>query len=297
MSATELEIISSDADDACGPSGCEPVSEPGTLDAAAAETYAAWFATLADPTRVQVLHAVATAPGDGTAIGALAKRVGIAQPTCSHHVKLLAEAGFVHLEKVGTSTIVRVNEACCSGLPHAADVVMGTLGTLPCCPEDVPTDVDVRAMEDGDWGDVRRIMAEGIATRLATFETEVASVAALDGKWLADHRLVATIDGEVAGWAALSPTSPRDCYRGVAETQVYVAEAFRGRRVGVALIDGLVRGADAAGLWTLQAVVFPENRASLRLHRSAGFRTVGVRDRIAQLDGEWRDTVLMERRR
>lgn len=287
-------MISSADADVCGPDGCEP--PPGPLDASAAETYASWFATLADPTRVQVLHAVATATS-GLAVGALAKQVGIAQPTVSHHVKLLSEAGFVTLEKVGTSTIVRVNEACCSGLPHAADVVMGTLDALPCCPDDVPSDVTIRALADEDWDDVRRIMGEGIATRLATFETEVASVAALEGKWLADHRLIATIDGEVAGWAALSPTSPRDCYSGVAETQVYVAEAFRGRRVGVALIDALVRGADAAGLWTLQAVVFPENRASLRLHRSAGFRTVGVRDRIAQLDGEWRDTVLMERRR
>ncbi|MEO2107917.1 MAG: metalloregulator ArsR/SmtB family transcription factor [Actinomycetota bacterium] len=275
MSATELQMIPSATADVCGPDGCEP--PPGPLDASAAETYASWFATLADPTRVQVLHAVATATS-GLAVGALARQVGIAQPTVSHHVKLLSEAGFVTLEKVGTSTIVRVNEACCSGLPHAADVVMGTLDALPCCPDDVPSDVTIRALTDEDWDDVRRIMGEGIATRLATFETEVASVAALEGKWLANHR-------------------PRDCYSGVAETQIYVAEAFRGRRVGVALIDALVRGADAAGLWTLQAVVFPENRASLRLHRSAGFRTVGVRDRIAQLDGEWRDTVLMERRR
>lgn len=260
----------------------------------AAATYAAWFATLGDPTRVQVLHAVATAPG-GIAVGALAREVGIAQPTCSHHVRLLAEAGFVTVQKVGRTSVVRVDESCCSGLPHAADAVMGTLDTLPCCPEDVPADVAVRPLADADEPAVRRIYAEGIATRLATFDTAVPDD--LDARWLAGHRWVAEVDGQVAGWAALSAVSTRPCYAGVAETSVYVGEAFRGRRVGVALIDRQVRAADDGGLWTLQAHIFPENRASLRLHRSAGFRTVGVRERIGQLDGEWRDTVLVERRR
>jgi L-amino acid N-acyltransferase YncA/DNA-binding transcriptional ArsR family regulator len=264
-----------------------------TLDDPAATTYAAWFATLGDATRVQVLHAVATESG-GIAVGELARKVGIAQPTCSHHVRLLVEAGFVTVEKVGRTTVVRVDESCCTGLPHAADAVMGTLATLPCCPEDVPTDVRVRAMDEGDRGAVARIYEEGIATRLATFETAVP--ADLGAAWLPDHRWVAEVDGQVAGWAALAPVSTRACYAGVVETSVYVAEAFRGRRVGVALVDRQVRAADAAGLWTLQAQIFPENRASLRLHRSAGFRTVGVRERIGRLDGEWRDTVLVERR-
>lgn len=268
----------------------------GGLDEAAAITYADWFATLADSTRVRVLHTVATA-GDGLPIGELAKRVGIAQPTCSHHVKLLAEAGFVLLTKAGTSTIVRVNEACCTGLPHAADVVMGTLDTLPCCPADVPSDVDLRPMADEDWPVVADIYGQGIETRNATFATEVPEREELERKWLDGHRHVAMVDGEVAGWAALVGVSDRECYAGVAETQVYVGEGFRGRGVGVALIDRLVRTADAGDLWTLQASIFPENRASLRLHHSAGFRTVGVRDRIAKLDGEWRDTVLLERRR
>ncbi len=267
-----------------------------TLDDAAAATYSSWFAVLADPTRVRVLHAVSSAGGP-ISIGALAERVGIAQPTCSHHVKLLAAEGFVELEKVGTSTQVRVNEACCTGLPHAADAVMGTLDTLPCCPEDVPGDVDVRPLVGADLPRVVEIYAEGIATRMATFEVEVPTAEALAARWLDGHRWVAEVDGGVVGWAALAPTSARACYAGVAETQVYVAADARGRRVGVALVDRLVREADAAGLWTLQAAILPENRASLRLHRSAGFRTVGVRERIARLDGEWRDTVLVERRR
>lgn len=282
-----METLSLSASPDCRPTGLDP-------DAAA--TYASWFATLADPTRVRVLHAVATTP-EGATIGRLAEQVGIAQATCSHHVKLLAEAGFVALDKVGTSTVVRVNAACCTGLPHAADVVMGTLDTLPCCPDDVPDDVTVRPLEDADWAQVRAIYDAGIATGLATFETTVPPAADLDGRWLVGHRHVAEVEGRVVGWASLSPTSTRTCYAGVAETQVYVHPDLRGRRVGVALIDRLVRAADADGLWTLQASIFTDNLASIRLHRSAGFRTVGVRERIARRDGEWRDTVLVERRR
>lgn len=267
-----------------------------TLDDTAATTYSAWFATLADPTRVKVLHAVATHPG-GLAVGALAEAVGIAQPTASHHVRLLADAGFVSVEKVGTSSIVRIDEGCCTGLPHAADAVMGALDTLPCCADDVPDDVAVRPLRAADAARVRAVYAEGIATGHATFSTDPAEADGFWDRWLPDHRLAAEVGGEVAGWAALLPVSDRACYAGVAETQVYVGEAFRGRRVGVALLDALVRGADDAGLWTLQAAVFTENTASIRLHRSMGFRTVGVRERIGRLGGEWRDTVLLERRR
>jgi L-amino acid N-acyltransferase YncA/DNA-binding transcriptional ArsR family regulator len=260
-----------------------------------ATTYAAWFATLADSTRVRVLHAVA-AQGPLT-VGEVAARADISQPTASHHVRVLADAGFVTTAKRGTSTVVRVNHACCTGLPHAADAVMGALDALPCCPDDVPDDVVIRKMTSDDASVVRHIYAEGIASGLATFETEVPAWDQLDGRWLPGHRHIAEVDGQVAGWAALLPTSTRPCYTGVAETSVYVGASHRGRRVGVALIDALVRGADAGGLWTLQASIFPENTASLRLHRSAGFRTVGVRERIACVDGRWRDTVLVERRR
>lgn len=270
--------------------------EPTQLPAADAATYASWFACLAEPVRVRLLHAVATATGPVT-VGRLAELTGISQGTCSHHLRKLADTGFVVLRREGTATHVAVNAACCVGLPHAADAVMGLLASRPCCPEDLPEDVDVRALEDRDWGAVRRIYGEGIATGNATFETEVPDVEALDATWLPDHRWVAEIDGEVVGWAAASPTSARTVSAGVAETSVYVAEGYRGRGVGRALIHRQVTAGDTAGLWTLQTSVFPENRASIALHHSAGFRTLGVRERIGRHHGVWRDTVFLERRR
>ncbi len=267
-----------------------PPTESDPLDAVAEA-----FASLADATRVRILHSVAT---DGPAgIGSLADRVGVSQPTASHHVKLLAAAGLVRTDRRGTSTVVSVDTSCCSGLPHAVDVVMGVLTTPRCCPEDIPTDVHVRPMRDGDATAVRAIYADGIGTGLATFDTEVPAWDVLDARWLPDQRLVAEIDGAVVGWAAVAPVSGRACYAGVGESSVYVGEAHRGRRVGVALIDAQVRAADAGGLWTLQASVLPANTASLRLHAAAGFRTVGVRERIARHHGEWSDVVLLERRR
>ena len=264
------------------------------LDRDAAATYASWFACLADPTRVQVLHAVAGANRE-IPVGELADVVGISQPTCSHHVKKLAEVGFVLLRKAGTATMVAVNDACCVGLPHAADVVMGALATRPCAP-DLPKGVTVRELRDVDWTAVRHIYGQGIATRNATFETRVPTRETLDRKWLPEHRWIAEVDGAVAGWAAISPVSQRACYAGVGENSLYVAEEFRGRGVGKALIHRQVTAADDGGLWTLQSAIFPENRASMSLHRSAGFRTVGIRERIARLDGIWRDTVFIERR-
>jgi L-amino acid N-acyltransferase YncA len=157
-------------------------------------------------------------------------------------------------------------------------------------------DLTVRALDEEDWAHVRRIYADGIATRNATFETNVPPRQALRRKWLAGHRWVAEAAGEVAGWAAITRASDRACYAGVGETSIYVAAAFQGQGVGKALLRKQVSAADEDGLWTLQTSVFPENAASLALHRAAGFRTVGVRERIAQLDGRWRDTILLERR-
>jgi L-amino acid N-acyltransferase YncA len=151
-------------------------------------------------------------------------------------------------------------------------------------------------MRAEDWPEVAAIFEEGIATRLATFETAAPSRSEWDASHLAAHRLVAEEDGEVVGWAALGPYSERACYRGVAEVSVYVAERARGRGVGKALLEALVAGTERDGIWTLQAGVFPENRASLALHRACGFRVVGVRERIGKLDGAWRDVVLLERR-
>ena len=260
-----------------------------------AATYAEWFACLSEPTRVRLLHTVATAPG-GISVGALTETLGISQSTCSHHIRKLADVGFLLLHKEGASTRVTVNQSCCVGLPHAADAVMGLLAPRPCCPADVPDDVTVRALEPRDWPAVRRIYAEGIATGIATFETTVPNRASLEAKWLPGHRWVAEIDGELAGWTALSPVSTRECYAGVAESSIYVTERRRGRGVGKALIRQQVVAADDAGLWTLQTAIFTENRASIALHHSAGYRIVGVRERIAQRGGVWHDTVLIERR-
>jgi L-amino acid N-acyltransferase YncA/DNA-binding transcriptional ArsR family regulator len=259
----------------------------------AASTYASWFACLAEPMRVRLLHAVAVA-GRSVTVGELTEQLGISQSTCSHHVKVLADVGFVVTKREGRTTLVSVNAACCSGLPHAADVVMGVYATRPCCPEDLPDDVRVRRLDERDWDAVRRIYAEGIDTGDATFETEAPAREALESSWLPGHRWVAEVDGEVAGWAAAKPVSARPVYAGVAETSIYVGDGFRGRGVGKALIHRQVTAADAGGLWTLQTSIFPENRASLNLHHSAGFRTLAVRERIGRQHGVWRDTVLLE---
>jgi L-amino acid N-acyltransferase YncA len=156
--------------------------------------------------------------------------------------------------------------------------------------------VEIRAMTIDDWPSVAAIYAEGIATRQATFETETPAWAVFDAGWLAAHRLVAVEDDRVVGWATLSATSGRACYAGVVEDTVYVSGVARGQGVGRALMESLLGSADEAGIWTIQASMFPENAASLALHRKLGFRVVGRRERIAQLDGVWRDTVLLELR-
>jgi phosphinothricin acetyltransferase len=154
----------------------------------------------------------------------------------------------------------------------------------------------IRGMRADDWPAVATIYAEGIATRLATFETTTPTWEEWDASHLAAHRLVSEEDGDVAGWAALSAYSDRECYRGVAEVSVYVAERARGRGIGRALLGALVESTERDGVWTLQAGVFPENVASLALHRRSAFRVVGIRERLGKLDGSWRDVVLLERR-
>ena len=143
---------------------------------------------------------------------------------------------------------------------------------------------------------VLAIYAHGLATRNATFETRAPDWRQWDAKHHPFCRLVFEQDGRVAGWVALAPMSPRDCYRGVAEISVYVAEGFEGRRIGTRLLEKAVEVSEEHGIWTLFASVFPENKATLRLHFGRGFRELGVRERVAQLDGVWRDTVILERR-
>lgn len=152
------------------------------------------------------------------------------------------------------------------------------------------------ALQSEHWPAVAAIYAEGIATGLATFETEVPAWEAWDAGHLPQHRLVALDGGRVCGWAAVSPVSSRCVYGGVVEVSVYVAEAARGQGVGRALLDALIASTEAAGIWTIQAGVFPENAASMALHSACGFRIVGVRERLGRLDGIWRDVVLLERR-
>ena len=154
----------------------------------------------------------------------------------------------------------------------------------------------VRPLDPDDYSAVAAVFAEGIATGLATFETEVPAWDEWDEGHLADHRFVAELDGEVVGWIAVVPYSRRAVYRGVGEESVYVAERARGRGVGRALLEAVIESARDGGLWTLQAGVFTDNAASLALHRAGGFREVGIRERIGQLDGVWRDVVLLELR-
>jgi phosphinothricin acetyltransferase len=152
----------------------------------------------------------------------------------------------------------------------------------------------IRDLRPDDWAEVAAIYRDGMRSGMATFETEVPPWEA----WHEAHplRVVAEIDEQVLGWAALGRVSPRWAYRGVGETSVYIARDARGKGVGKTLMEALIEKSERAGFWTLQTSIFPENEASLKLHHRVGFRVVGVRKRIGKRDGLWRDTVLMERR-
>jgi len=155
--------------------------------------------------------------------------------------------------------------------------------------------MNVRALRAEDWPAVRAIYEEGIRSGNATFETRSPSWE----EWDAAHpalRFVAERDGSVVGWAALSPMSPRRCYRGVGEVSVYVAKTARGSGVGRTLLAELVERSEQAGYWTLSAGIFPENAASLRLHRGCGFRDLGVHRGLGESGGVWRDVAILERR-
>jgi len=154
----------------------------------------------------------------------------------------------------------------------------------------------VRDLRPGDWAEVARIYAEGIATGNATFETEVPSWEDWDAAHLPAHRFVAERDGLACGWIAAVPVSSRRCYEGVAELSVYVGEEARGQGIGADLLAAVIESSERAGVWTLQTGVFPENAASLALLRRFGFRAVGTQERIGRLHGIWRDVVLLERR-
>jgi phosphinothricin acetyltransferase len=152
----------------------------------------------------------------------------------------------------------------------------------------------IRELEARDWPAVKAIFEEGIATGQATFETEAPSWEDWDGAHFGG--IVAEDASAVVGWTALTPYSSRPSYAGVAEESVYVAARAQRRGLGRRLLEAQIERSERAGIWTLQAGIFPENMGSLRLHLGCGFRVVGVRERLGRLDGAWRDVVLLERR-
>ena len=159
-------------------------------------------------------------------------------------------------------------------------------------------EIVIEPMLPGDWPAVRQIYEQGIATGDATFDTRAPDWEGWDAGHLEACRLVARdAAGEVVAWAALSPVQRKSAYRGVAEGSLYVREDARGTGVGRALTEAMIAAADEAGIWTLELWVFPENEASIALCESLGFRIVGVRERIGQREGRWRDVVVMERRK
>ena len=164
------------------------------------------------------------------------------------------------------------------------------------------TEIHIVPMIEAHWPAVATIYEQGIQTSQATFES---ATPACWKDWCAsklnDCSLVACVDAQVAGWAALSPFSKRRCYAGVAEDSLYVSEAWRGQGIGGMLLQALIDRSEAQGIWTLQTRILPENKASIHLHRKHGFRQVGIREKLSKMDygpylGQWRDVVLLERR-
>jgi L-amino acid N-acyltransferase YncA len=157
-------------------------------------------------------------------------------------------------------------------------------------------DILIEPLTADHWEAVRSIYLQGIATENATFQQTVPGWQEWDAGHLARCRLVARLERDIVGWAALSPVSRRPVYRGVAEVSIYVAESARGRGIGARLMAELIADSEAEGIWTLQAGIFPENTASIELHTKTGFRVVGTRSRLGSMNGRWRDVVLLERR-
>lgn len=156
--------------------------------------------------------------------------------------------------------------------------------------------ISIRTMDPSDWVQVAAIYKEGIDTGMATFETQVPNY----DKWNSSHlihcRFVGLYEDKIAGWAALSSVSNRHVYRGVAEVSIYIGQEFRGMGIGKVLLRHLILESEKDGFWTLQSGIFPENKASIKLHESLGFRKMGKRERVGNLKGRWIDNVLFERR-
>ena len=281
-------------------STAEVAARPG------AEDYAAWFRALADGTRVKIVSLLAR-HGRPMKVGEIVAAVHVGQSTVSQHLKVLAAVRFVLAERRGTARYYRINDACVNLFPTAADLVGGLAAPLPAHPEadllPLPAfralaRVAIRPMSPADADRVLAVYQAGLDAGDASFETEAPSWEAFDAAKLPAHRHVAAGEdtGEVVGWAAASAVSGRCAYAGVVEHSVYVAPAARGRGVGAALLQALIDSTEAAGIWTIQSGIFPENTASIRLHQRKGFRVVGTRERIGRQHGQWRDVVLVERR-
>jgi len=279
----------------------QPGEPPVPLPRDEARQYAAWFRALSDPTRIQVVSVLARATGPLT-VGQIVAATNVSQATVSQHLKVLAEVRFVLADRQGTKRYYRLNEASVGSFPTAADLVGGRAAPAPAGaflagpPTILPDGVTIRPMVNGDAAQVLAIYQAGLDSGEASFEISAPSWADFDAARLPSHRLVAAdpASGEVLGWAAVSPVSDRYAYEGVVEHSVYVAPAARRRGVGAALLRALIRSTAAAGIWTIQSGIFPENTASLRLHEKAGFRVVGIRKRIGRHYGRWRDVILLE---
>jgi phosphinothricin acetyltransferase len=154
----------------------------------------------------------------------------------------------------------------------------------------------IRPFEKDDWNSVSEIYRQGLLTRNATFETEVPDYDSWLKKFDPRFIWVAVVGLQVVGWAGLQPISTRQVYRGVMEVTVYIDVNRIGHGIGTSLMKHLVAESEKAGIWTLYAAIFPENTASIKLHQNAGFREIGFREKIGQLDGKWRNTLLFERR-
>jgi L-amino acid N-acyltransferase YncA/DNA-binding transcriptional ArsR family regulator len=293
-----------------------------TLPRAEAGQYAAWFRALAHPTRIQIVSLLARAGGPLT-VGEIVRATDVSQATVSQHLKVLAGIRFVLAERRGTAHHYRLNDACVTGFPTAADLVMGREppsrpgpATAPGSYEPAaaqdgpaaardgrpaassPAGITVRPMTSADATQVLAIYQAGLDSGEASFETRAPTWEMFGAKLLPAHRHVAVdgSSGQVLGWAAASGVSDRCVYQGVVEHSVYVAPAARQRGVGAALLRTLIGSTEAAGIWTIQSGIFPENAASLRLHERTGFRVVGIRERLGRHHGRWRDVVLLERR-
>jgi len=152
-------------------------------------------------------------------------------------------------------------------------------------------------MKDKDWNEVASIYLEGINTRMATFQRDIPTWEQWNSAHIVSCRLVATVGDKIAGWVALSPTSSRCVYAGVAEVSVYVGNEYRGMGIGRALLDKVIELSEKNGFWTLQSGIIKDNICSIELHRKCGFREIGYREKVGKMpDGTWHDVVLMERR-